>query len=102
MNLQKLLHDNNFNVFFSLVVGIGLICILRPMCTGKDCTVSKPPSEKDFEKYVYRLGGNTCYEFKTEVVECPSSGAIEAFQTQDTATPSSSFSHRRTVVRNCD
>jgi hypothetical protein len=104
MNLQKLLHDNNFNVFFSLVVGIGLMCILRPMCTGKDCIVSKPPSEKDFDKYVYRMGGSTCYEFKTEVVECPSSGAIEAFESQSlhAPVPSASFSHRRTSIRNCD
>ena len=80
MNLQKLMRDDNFNVFFSLVLGIGIVCILRPMCTGKDCeTVSKAPSEKDFDKYVYRMGGNKCYEFKTEVVECPASGAIEAF-----------------------
>lgn len=102
MNLQKLLHDNNFNVFFSLVVGIGLICILRPMCTGKDCVISKPPSEKDFDKYVYRMGGSSCYEFKTEVVECPASGVIEAFESPSSGVPSASFSNRRTVIRNCD
>jgi len=26
------------------------------------------------------MGGGKCYEFKAEVVECPASGAIEAFK----------------------
>ena len=80
MNLLKLLHDENFNVFFSLMLGIGIICIIRPICSGPDCAVKKAPSEKDFDKFVYRVGGDKCYSFKTETVECPTSGAIEAFR----------------------
>jgi hypothetical protein len=81
MGLLNLMHDARFNTFFSFVVGIGLICILRPMCTGPDCVATKPPSEADFDKHVYRMGGGKCYEFKTEVADCPPSGAIEAFKT---------------------
>jgi hypothetical protein len=81
MNLQKLLKDENFSIFFSIILGIGIVCILYPVCSGKDCgTIVKPPSEKDFDQYVYRMG-EKCYEFKTEVVECVS-GAIEAFEVQ--------------------
>jgi len=50
------------------------------MCTGPDCVITKPPSEADFDKNVYRMGGGQCYEFKTEIVKCPSSGSVEAFQ----------------------
>jgi len=78
MKLEKLLHDDNFNIFFSVMLGIGIICIFRPMCKGSECNLSKPPSEKDFDKYVYRLGGN-CYQFASETITCPASGAIEAF-----------------------
>jgi len=80
MNLLKLLRDENFNVFFSLMLGIGIICIIRPICSGPDCAVKKAPSEKDFDKFVYRVGGDKCYSFMTETVECPSAGAIEAFR----------------------
>jgi len=80
MNLLKLLQNEEFNIFFSIMVGIGLICILRPKCSGSDCDLNKPPSEKDFDQHVYRMGTGTCYEFKTEVVSCPSSGAVEAFR----------------------
>ena len=80
MNLLRLLRDDKFNIFFSFMLGIGIICIVRPMCSGPNCHVDKAPLEKDFDKYVYRLGNNTCYSFKTETVTCPTSGAIESFR----------------------
>lgn len=82
MTIQSILHDSRFNTFFSVIVGIGVVCILRPMCTGKDCkekTVVKPPAEKDFDQYVYRMSGGKCYQFTTEVTDCPKTGAVEAF-----------------------
>ena len=80
MNLLKLLSDDKFNKFFSFILGIGIICMIRPMCKGDECSVKKAPEEKDFDQYVYRLG-EKCYEFKSEIIACPSSGVIEAFQT---------------------
>ena len=79
MGVLSFLKDERFNVFFSFALGVGLICILRPICSGDECNVSKAPEEKECEKYVYRMGGGKCYEFKSEIIECPSSGAIEAF-----------------------
>ena len=103
MNLLKLLRDENFNVFFSLMLGIGIICIIRPICTGPDCAIKKAPSEKDFDQFVYRLG-EKCYEFKTESVECPSSGAIEAFGSCPRRTPSppTAFASRTTPILSCE
>jgi hypothetical protein len=104
MNIFKLLHDERFNVFFSFILGIGIICILRPVCVGAECEVSKPPSEKDFDKYVYRLGAK-CYEFKTNITECPASGTIEAFRE---CSPSrkelfrDQFMRRDTPIQQCD
>ena len=80
MGILQVLQDAKFNVFFSFVLGIGLICIFRPQCEGSDCNINKAPSEKDFDKYVYRMSEGSCYEFKTEIVNCPASGAVEAFQ----------------------
>jgi hypothetical protein len=80
MGIQTLLNDTRFNIFFSFVVGLGFICMLRPKCSGSECNVTKAPEDKDFEKHVYRMGGGKCYEFKTEMTDCPASGAIEAFR----------------------
>lgn len=107
MGIPDLLNDKRFNVFFSFVVGIGLICIFRPMCTGSECNVDKAPADKDFEKYVYRMGGNKCYEFKSEIIECPSSGTIEAFRECPLSTKMnepfrSQFSRRNTPIQRCE
>ena len=108
MGLPEILKDTRFNTFFSFVLGIGIICILRPMCSGPDCNITKPPAEKDFDKFVYRMGNNACYEFKTEIVKCPSSGAIEAFQQnpptggkEDADAFRDQFARRRTIVAHC-
>jgi hypothetical protein len=79
MGLLQLLNDKRFNMLFSFVVGVGVICLFRPACKGKECELNKPPTEKDFDKHVYRIG-EKCYEFKTDIVKCPPSGAIEAFK----------------------
>ena len=55
MGIQHILKDPNFNIIFSLLVGIGFICMVRPQCKGVECNVNKPPVEEDFDKYVYRI-----------------------------------------------
>jgi len=80
MGILRVINDERFNMFFSFIIGIGIICMIRPICRGEDCNVQKAPSEKDFDKYVYRLGNGKCYEFKTNIVECPVSGTIEGFR----------------------
>ena len=98
MGVLEILQDKKFNAFFSFVVGVGIICIFRPMCSGSDCNVMKAPAEKDFDQYVYRMGTGECYEFKTEIVKCPASGAIEAFRDDNVM---GQFATRRSPIPNC-
>ena len=79
MGILRFLQDKRFDVFFSVILGIGIICMIRPVCEGKECTLRKAPQEKDFDKFVYRMG-KKCYQFKTKIVSCPASGAVEAFE----------------------
>lgn len=106
MGIPDLMKDKRFDIFFSFVLGIGLICIFRPMCSGSECNVSKPPTEKDFDKYAYRMGGGKCFEFKSEIVECPASGTIEAFREcsiQSNSEPfRDQFSRRNTPITRCE
>jgi hypothetical protein len=78
MGFLHIMNDERFNMVFSFALGLGLMCLLRPICSGSECNVSKPPNDKDFDKMVYRIGGK-CYEFTHTIVSCPPSGAIEAF-----------------------
>lgn len=79
MGILRFLQDKRFDIFFSVILGIGIICMIRPVCEGNDCTLRKAPQEKDFDKFVYRMG-KKCYQFKTKIVSCPASGAVEAFE----------------------
>lgn len=73
--------------------------MIRKPCTGSECTVNKPPTEEDFDKYVYRMQEGTCYEFKTDIVACPASGAVEAFSmTPHHVQKPSGFSTRTSVI----
>lgn len=106
MGIPDLMKDKRFDIFFSFVLGIGLICMFRPMCTGSECNISKAPSDKEFDKYVYKMGGGKCYEFKSEIVECPSSGTIEAFRECSTEINNEPFrdhfSRRASPIKRCE
>ena len=101
MSIIKYINDERFNVFFSVMLGIGIVAIFRPICSGAECTVSKPPKEDDFDKFVYRMGGK-CQEFKTDIVECPPSGAIEAFRPEAFRPEAFRPARRNSVIYTCD
>lgn len=104
MGLLNLLNDNRFNMLFSFVLGLGIICVFRPICKGSECEINKPPTEKDFDKYVYRMG-EKCYEFNTDIIKCPPSGAIEAFKEKRNGKEEFEgdiFSRRQTPISLCD
>lgn len=99
MGLLTMLHDEKFNYFFSFMLGIGIICMIRPICKGSECSINKAPADKEFDKHVYRMAGGKCYEFKTTVAECPSMGAIEAFEDETAYTFERQFRHRGTPIQ---
>jgi hypothetical protein len=76
--LTDLLKSQMFNVIFSFALGIGIIAILRPICKGDGCNQIKAPPLKEWDGFVYRMGAK-CYEYKSNISECPSDGFIESF-----------------------
>lgn len=107
MNILRILKDERFSLFFSFLIGVGIMCMCRPVCTGSECSISKAPAEKDFDKYVYRMGGGRCFEFKSEIVDCPASGTIEAFRECAIDMPGNEifgdqFSRRGTPIKRCE
>ena len=94
--IDHILKNNNFNILFSFLVGLGIICIIRPICKGDNCNIFKAPKIKEFDGNVYMISKN-CYEFKPEIVECPQSGTIEAFEEQQTH-----FIKRKGIIKRCE
>ncbi len=76
--LTKILKNPMFNIIFSFAIGIGIIAILRPVCKGDNCNIIKAPPLTDWDGFIYRMGAK-CYEYKSNIVECPNDGFIESF-----------------------
>jgi hypothetical protein len=117
MSILKMLNNDNFNIFFSILLGIGIICIIKPVCSGPNCSINKPPISNDFDKYVYKMG-KKCYEFTPEVIDCPKSGeTVEAFKQCNAINANNiksnttayiepyegdNFARRKTIIKRCE
>ncbi len=79
--IQQILNNPRFNTIFSIVLGMALVFIAKPICKGAGCAVTeKAPPIKEMTEKVLRYG-EKCYKYNTTAVECPQSGAIESFST---------------------
>ncbi len=110
MSLLKMLNNDKFNILFSVLLGIGIICILKPACTGANCSTNKPPISSDFDKYVYKMG-KKCYEFTPEVIDCSQQTGekVEAFKECDMGVKENEgfdekdlFARRKTIIKRCE
>ena len=78
--LTDLLKSKMFNVIFSIVLGIGLVCLFRPQCKGDNCTQVKAPPLQEWDKSTYRMGSK-CYTYTSEIVDCAGREKfVEAFR----------------------
>ena len=75
------LKTKTFNYFFSFLLGVGLIALFRPGCKGDNCVVIRAPPADEVKTTTYQIGPH-CYQFDTYLIDCPSSGVIEAFEVQ--------------------
>ena len=77
--ISDLLKSKQFNVIFSVLLGLGLAAILRPVCKGDQCLMMKAPPVHEVESSTYQLGSR-CFQFKVDSRECSKAGkVIEAF-----------------------
>ena len=82
-NMFEFLKSKSFNVAFSFLIGLGIMCLLRPMCHGSECIVQKAPPLEEVNKSTYQLGSK-CYQFRSVTIDCPKDGVIEAFSVRTT------------------
>ena len=68
-----------FNTAFSFVIGFGIMCLIRPLCKGKECLIEKAPERTEFESAIYQFDGK-CYKFSSEMKQCPTKDVIEPFK----------------------
>lgn len=77
--IADILKSKQFNLIFSVLLGLGLAAILRPACKGDQCLTLKAPPVHEVESTTYQLGSK-CFQFKVDSRDCASQGkVIEAF-----------------------
>ncbi len=77
--ISQVLHKPVFGGLVSFMLGLAIVMVLTPMCRGKDCMIVKAPPLHEVNKAVYHIASK-CYKFEAVPMDCPASGAIEAFQ----------------------
>lgn len=73
------LKSESFAIISSVILGIGIVVIFKPMCKSSECIIQKAPSIDEITKTTYDIKGK-CYQFHTKSVDCPTNGVIEPFQ----------------------
>jgi hypothetical protein len=59
----------HFAVLLSLLLGFGVATLLRPLCEGAECALSRGPRVADTRDRVFQYG-DKCVEFKARPVPC--------------------------------
>lgn len=70
-----------FGIIVSLMLGIAIVVVITPMCRGKGCMIVKAPPLHEVNHSVYHIASK-CYTFEAYPIDCPASGAVEAFENQ--------------------
>jgi hypothetical protein len=77
--LVDILKDPRFNTFFSFLMGVFIILLMRPICKGEECFSYKAPPVKEIKEHAYKIG-YICYKFVPKETKCPMTGVVEPFQ----------------------
>ena len=63
----EFLRTKTFHLFFSFMLGIFIIIVLRPACKGEECVIHTNPDIKELTSSVYQIGSK-CYNFTPEAI----------------------------------
>jgi len=76
--MYEIFKTEKFAIFFSFIIGFGIIALGIPVCKGEECYIKKAPSINEMKTSTFKVGSK-CYQFVPETVTCPAEGVIDAF-----------------------
>ncbi len=56
-------------ILISIIWGLGLSCLFRQTCKGRNCILYKAPNYKEVTSNVYRFD-NKCFKYKAQGTKC--------------------------------
>ena len=69
MIYSKFLKSENTKIILGILWGLGLACIFRSACNGRNCIIYKAPKPKDVDDSIYAYN-EKCYKYETITTEC--------------------------------
>ena len=66
---DEFIRSKNYQIFFSFLLGLFIVLVVRPSCKNESCIKHINPSSQDISASTYQLGSK-CYQFKYESVVC--------------------------------
>ena len=65
----NLINTNTGIIIVSIVWGLGLSCLFRKVCKGRNCIVLRPPHREKINGKVYEFEGS-CYKYSPRKTKC--------------------------------
>lgn len=62
-------------IIISIIWGLGLSCLFRKVCKGRNCIIYKAPDNNIIKKNIYKYD-KKCYKFNTEITDCKNKKSI--------------------------
>lgn len=69
MNFKRLLDTELGRFFISVLMGLGLACLFRKVCTDKNCIVFNGPVISDVDGKIFKIG-EKCYKYSVSTEKC--------------------------------
>ena len=69
MKINKFLKSKSGVFILSVVLGLGLACIFRQACNGRNCIVYKAPKPSDVKNSIYSHD-EKCYKYESVTTDC--------------------------------
>ena len=76
MKIANLLKTPQARIIMSIIWGLGLACIFKFSCKGRDCIVFKAPNPNLIKDKIYQYD-NSCYKYDVSHTKC-TKDAIES------------------------
>jgi hypothetical protein len=67
--MLEILETKQGRIMVSIIWGLGLSCLFRQTCKGRNCIVYKAPNNQEVQKNIYRYD-NKCFKYKAMGTKC--------------------------------
>jgi len=69
MTVLDFFNTKQGRIIISIIWGVGLSCLFRKVCVGRECIIYKAPDPNKIKNSIF-LHNKKCYKYETETTKC--------------------------------